>query len=134
MVLAANVDPSRVRWVMRSREFVELRKLKDNQGRYLIEPDPTQAGAYRLLGHGVTISNRVPDEVDGGGAGVDTARAALVDFSQVAVARDQAPSVKVLDQTFGDYDQQAIRVTARFDAAPLNPEAVVKLTGITIPA
>ena len=133
MVLAANVDPSRVRWVMRSREFVELRKLKDNTGRYLIEPDPTQAGAYRLLGHSVTISNRVPDEVDGGGAGVDTARAALVDFSQVAVARDQAPTVKVLTETFGDFDQQAIRVTARFDAAPLNPEAVVTLTGISIP-
>jgi HK97 family phage major capsid protein len=55
-------------------------------------------------------------------------------MSQVAVARDQAPSVKVLDQTFGDYDQQALRVTARYDAAPLNATAVVKLTGITIPA
>ena len=39
--------------------------------------------------------------------------------------------MKILDQTFGDYDQQAIRVTARYDAAPLNPEAIVTLTGIT---
>jgi hypothetical protein len=28
----------------------------------------------------------------------------------------------------------ALRVTARYDAAPLNPEAVVVLSGITIPA
>ena len=56
----------------------------------------------------------------------------LADFSQIAVARDVAPSVKILDQTFGDYDQQAIRVVARYDAAPLNPEAVVKMTNVTI--
>ena len=42
------------------------------------------------------------------------------------------PTVKILDQTFGDYDQQAIRVTARYDAQPLNPKAIVKLTGINI--
>lgn len=130
LILAANVDPARVRWLMTSREFVELRKLKDTSGRYLIEPDPTEAGAYRLLGHGVTVTNRIPDTT----ATPATGRAALVDMSQVAVARDQAPSVKVLDQTFGDFDQMALRVTARYDVAPLNPEAVVKLTGITIPA
>jgi len=61
-----------------------------------------------------------------------TGRAALVDFSQIAVARDLAPSVKILDQTYGDYDQQAIRVVARYDAAPLNAQAVVALSGITI--
>ena len=59
---------------------------------------------------------------------------ALVDFSQVAIARDVAPAVKILDQTFGDYDQMGIRVVWRADMKPLNPEAVVKLTGITIPA
>lgn len=128
MVLGANVDPSRVRWLMTSREFVGLRKLKDTSGKYLIQPDPTEAGAYRLLGHGVTVTNRIPDTT----GATPTGRAALVDMSQVAVARDLAPSVKVLDQTFGDYDQQAIRVVARYDAAPLNPEAVVKLTGIAI--
>ena len=57
---------------------------------------------------------------------------ALVDFSQIVVARDLAPSVKVLDQTFGDYDQQAIRVVARYDVAPLNDDAVIALTGITV--
>ena len=55
---------------------------------------------------------------------------ALVRFSQIVVARDLAPSVKILDQTFGDYDQQAIRVVARYDAKPLNDDAVIKLTGI----
>lgn len=128
LVLAANVDPSRVRWVMTSRDFVKLRKVKDTTGRYLIQPDATEAGAYRLLGHAVTVTNRIPDTT----ATPATGRAALVDFSQIAVARDLAPSVKILDQTFGDFDQQAIRVVARYDAAPLNPQAIVKLTSITV--
>ncbi len=128
MMLAANVDPSRLRWLLTSRDFIRVRQVKDTTGRYIIQPDATEAGAYRLLGHGVMVTNRVPDA----SGTPNTGRAALVDFSQVAVARDQAPSVKVLDQTFGDYDQQALRVVARYDAAPLNPQAVVALTGITV--
>lgn len=128
--LAANVDMTRLRWVMTPREFTGLRKVKDTAERYQLQPDPTQDGVFRLFGAPVTVTSRVPDTT----GGTPTGRAALVDFSQIAVARDLAPSVKVLTETFGDYDQQAIRVVARYDAAPLNAQAVVKLTGITIPA
>ena len=75
----------------------------------------------------MVISARVPNTT---GTPV-TGRAALVDFSQIAVARDLAPSVKILTERFADFDQQAIRVVARYDAAPLNPKAIVALTGIT---
>ena len=47
------------------------------------------------------------------------------------MARDLAPSVKILDQTYGDYDRMAIRVVARYDAAPILREAIVVLRGIT---
>jgi len=128
LLLAANVDTSRVRWLLTSRDFVRLRQVKDTSGRYIVQPDATEGGAYRLLGHGVTVTNRVPNTT----ATPPTGRAALVDFSQIAVARDLAPSVKILDQTFGNYDQQAIRVVARYDAAPMNAQAIVTLTGITV--
>ena len=128
LLLAANVDTSRVRWLLTSRDFIRVRQVKDTTGRYIVQPDATEAGAYRLLGHGVTVTNRVPNTT----ATPPTGRAALVDFSQIAVARDLAPSVTILDQTFGDYDQQAIRVVARYDAAPLNAQAIVTLTGITV--
>lgn len=94
-------------------------------------PDVHVAGQYRLFGVPVLITNRIPD--DETVPATPTGRAALVDFSQIVVARDVAPSVKVLDQTFGDYDQQAIRVVYRLDAKPVNPEAIVVLTGITLP-
>lgn len=126
LALAANVNMSALRWVMRPESFTDLRKVKDLQDRYQLQPDPTQDGVFRLFGAPVTITSRLPLD------GESQASVVLADFSQIAVARDVAPSVKVLDQTFGDYDQQAIRVVARYDAAPLNPEAVVKITNVTI--
>ena len=88
----------------------------------MLQPDAAQGATPTVLGLPVTISPRIP-----------AGRAALADMAHVVVARDVAPSVKLLDQTFGDFDQQAIRVTARYDAAPLNPKAIVTLTGITRP-
>lgn len=127
MALAANANVDAMKWVMTSREFITLRKAKDGAQRYQLQPDPTKPGSFTLFGHRVIVTNRVPDTT----GTTPTGRAALVDFSQIVVARDVAPSVKVLDQTFGDFDQQAIRVVARYDAAPVNPAAIVTLSGIT---
>ncbi|WP_281711785.1 phage major capsid protein [Dermacoccus nishinomiyaensis] len=128
MALAENVSEGSLAWVMTPREFTALRKVKDTSERYQLQPDPTRAGGFTLFGHRVIVTKRVPDTA----GATPTGRAALVDFSQVVVARDASPSVKILDQTYGDFDQQAIRVVARYDAAPVKPEAVVKLTGIEI--
>jgi HK97 family phage major capsid protein len=130
LALGANVDTDALKWVMTSRELIALRKIKQGTGSnaYVLQPDATRAGGYTIFGKPVVVTNRVPDTTGSPATG----RAALVDFSQIVVARDLAPSVKVLDQTFGDFDQQAIRVVARYDATALNPEAIVKLTGITV--
>lgn len=126
LALGAEVDPTKLKWIMHSRDFVGIRKLKDNSGRYLVQPDVTQAGAYQLLGHPVIVTNRVPKT---GTGGVDTA-IVLFDPSKITVVRDLAPSVTLLTETFGEYDQQALRVVARYDQAPVNPEAIVVLRGV----
>lgn len=128
LALAANVDTGKLRWFMRPETLMAVRKLKDGQQRYQLQPDPTVTSGYTLLGHPVTVTSRIPTA----GTTTVTTAAVLADFSQIAVARDLAPSVKVLDQTFGDYDQQAIRVVARYDAGPLNAEAVVILRGVNV--
>jgi HK97 family phage major capsid protein len=130
LALSANVDPSSLKWAMTSRELTVLRKIKSATGAnsYVLQPDPTKAGGYTIFGKPVIVTNRIPDTT----GSPNTGNIVLADFSQIVVARDMAPSVKVLDQTFGDYDQQALRVVARYDVAPLNDDAVVKLTGITI--
>lgn len=129
LALGADVDPSRLRWLMRSDTFVGLRKLKDGAQRYQVQPDPTEAGKYTLLGHPVTVTNRIPVDAT---PDPDATSVILWDPSQVAVARDVLPSVKVLDQTFAAYDQQALRVVCRADIGALNPEGVVVLRGVSV--
>lgn len=125
IALGANADPTRMRWLMTSRDFITLRKIKDTSGKYLLQPDATQDGVYRLLGSPVTVTNRLPIAADG------TSTIVLADFSKIAVARDMAPSVKILTERYADFDQQAIRVVARYDAAPLDPAGIVLLRGVT---
>ncbi len=128
LAYSANVDTTRLRWMMPSRTFIALRKIKDTAGQYLLQPDVTADAPFRLLGIPVTVTNRIPTN---GGVGTNEGSVVLADFSQIAVARDLAPSVKLLSETYGDFDQQAIRVVARYDAAPLNPSAVIVLRGVT---
>lgn len=122
LALGANVDAARLRLIIRPGDYMALRALRDGDDRFMLQPDATAGGVASVLGVPVLISSRIPE-----------GRAALVDFSQVAVARDLAPSVKILTERYADFDQQAIRVVARYDAAPLNPEAVVTFDGITEP-
>lgn len=127
-LLAVNANVSACKLFVRPETFTALRKLKDGQNRYQLQPDPTQDGVFKLFGVPVTVTDRIPKTT----GTTPTTQAFLADFAQIAVAVDQAPSVKVLDQTFADYDQMALRVTARYDAAPLNPQAIVRLDGISI--
>lgn len=119
VALEANVDLSRLALFVRPGDLMALRGLKDNDGRYLLQWDATEAGGYRILGMNALVSAHVPE-----------GRAAIADMSQIAVARDLAPTVKILTERYADYDQQAIRVVARYDAGPLNPAGIVTMSGI----
>ena len=129
LALGAEVDPTKLAWIMHSRDFVKIRKLKDSGGRYLVQPDVTESGAYRLLGHPVIVTNRVPANT---GTGNNESAIVLFDPSKITVVRDLNPTVTLLRETFGDYDQQALRVVARYDQAPVNPEAIVVMRGVKI--
>lgn len=116
----AHVDYSRLRLVVRPEDYMGLRAAKDGDQRYMLTPDATAGGMPALLGMQPIVSSYVPE-----------GHAAVVDFSQIGVARDLAPSVKILTERYADYDQQAIRVVARYDAKPLNPEGITIISGIT---
>lgn len=119
VALESNVDLSRLALFVRPGDLMALRGLKDNDGRYLLQWDATEAGGYRILGMNALVSAHVPE-----------GRAAIADMSQIAVARDLDPTVKILTERYADYDQQAIRVVARYDAGPLNPAGIVTISGI----
>lgn len=105
-----------LRLFIRSDDYMTLRKLKDSDGRYLLQPDMSTGGiVVPALGATLAVSNHIP-----------TGQAALVNMSSVAVARDLAPSVTLLTERYADYDQQAIRVVARYDAGLEDNRAMVK--------
>jgi Phage capsid family len=114
---AAEVMPNR--WFVNGTDFIALRKLKEatDSKKYLLEADVTSGPTYRLFGIGVTPTNKLPQGT-----------AVLADMSQVAVARDEAPSVTILTERYADYDQIGIRVVTRYDLGLLHPEAVIVLT------
>lgn len=120
MALASGVPESSLRIFVRPGDYMALRGAKDGDNRYMLQPDATRGGVSTVLGLPVVVSPYIP-----------AGSAAVADTSQVVVARDVMPSVKILEERYGEYDQQAIRVVTRFDAAPTVPEAVVTLSGIT---
>jgi len=94
-----------LRWMLSPTDFISLHKLKDADGRGLVVPDPTNGAMNRLLGFPDSVPHKMPSSASDG-----TATVALVDFSQIAVARDLAPSVTILPERYAEFDQQAIRV------------------------
>lgn len=112
---AAEVTPNR--WLVNGADFIEIRKVKDNAGKYLLESDLTRDATYRLFGIPVTVTNKIP-----------SGTAVLADMSQVAVVRDVNPSVTVLSERYAEFDQVGLRVVCRYDLGLLHPEGVVVLT------
>ena len=114
---AAEVMPNR--WFVNGNDFNSLRKLKEatDSMKYLLEADVTSGPTYRLFGIGVTPTNKLPE-----------GKAVLADMSQVAIARDEAPSVTILSERYADYDQIGIRVVTRYDLGLLHSEAVIVLS------
>lgn len=116
---AANVNNMTL--FVRPADYMALRKIKDTTGRFLVEPNVSTGGlVVPALNAKVQVSTHVAAN-----------SAALVDMSQVAVARDMAPTVTLLKERYADYDQQALRVVARYDAGAMNPEAVTTFTGLS---
>jgi HK97 family phage major capsid protein len=126
LAMAANAKPNA--WFMNPRDLVTLRKIKSTDGQYIVHPDPTEAGVFRLLGLPVYITTQIAKT---GGVGANESTILLVDTNQVAVGRDQDVTVTLLSERYADFDQVGIRVTARFDVALLNAEGIVVMRAVT---
>lgn len=116
----AYVDPSNMVWAFSPTDFTRVRKLADGQQQKFLEPALAAGAPATLLGSRYVVTSHMP-------AGTIL----YFDPSQVAVGLDTRASIAILDQTYADYDEVGIRVTARYDTKALNPTAIVKLSGIT---
>jgi HK97 family phage major capsid protein len=97
--VAAEVNPNQ--WFINGADFITLRKVKQASGskKYALESDLTKDATYRLFGIPVTVTNKLPEGT-----------AVLADMSQVAIARDLAPSVTVLNELYARTDETGLRI------------------------
>jgi len=102
------------RFIIPGADFFALRRLKDSNGRYILQSDVASDAPYRLHGIPVTVTNKLA-------AGT----AILADMKEIAVVRDTDPTVTILNERYAEYDQVGIRVTSRYDMGLLRPEGVV---------
>lgn len=109
---AAEVSPDRI--MMNGSDFFGIRKLKDGDGRHLLQSDLASDVPYRLHGIPVTVTNKLP-------AGT----LIMADWSDIAVVRDQDTTVRIDPSRYLEYDQTAIRVTTRYDLGILRSEGVL---------
>lgn len=94
-------------WTMHPATFTALRKLKDNNGRYLLQDDITGEFPYRLLGKPVYLSDNMP-------VMAASAKAILYgDYSGLSVNFRENISIEVLREKYAT--QHAIGVVAWFE-------------------
>lgn len=120
LALATGEEVTPNRWYINAGDFYTLRKVKDGNGRYILQEDITADTRYALFGIPVTVSNRVPK-----------GKAALLDMNQVAIVRDIDPQITILTEKYADTDETGIRVVTRYDLGLLNPKGVIILEQAT---
>jgi HK97 family phage major capsid protein len=118
LFLTAEITNPRPVFFVAIDDYIDIQGVKGADDRPLLVPDVQAANVFRLQGVPVVPTSKLT-------AGTQL----LVDFNNVVVGRDLAPTVKILDQTYANYDQIGVRVVTRFDINVFHPEAVVKLNG-----
>lgn len=124
-VFNVELDPalqSTSTWLVNQSAFQVLDTLKDNEGRYLLQPDVTAPSGFSLLGQPVVkISNKfLPDNTDGSHPMI------LGDLSEaVAVFRRNQVTAQ-----WDKFDQfaQGLSVIVRNDYEPISADAAVNIS------
>lgn len=125
----ANGNLDRAVWFMHPRTWAVLRTIVDGDSRYQLQPDPTVGARRSLFGRPVFVTTNI-GIAETVGTSTDCSWTALADLDQIVVAQRQQVEL-VYDSSFRfDYDQTAVRVTARFDIAPIHAAGIVLTTGV----
>ena len=122
---ADNATPSAI--FMHPRTWTTIKKLDDQQDRYLLQPDPTQDAAQRLFGIPVFLSSQIsitenPTAV--------SSYIVIADMSRVAVGKRLDMSVLFDPYSRSSYDQTQIITTTRWGFAVLDETAVEVIAGV----
>lgn len=113
-------------WIMNRATRTAIRKLKDNEGRYILNQDATTKWGYVLFGKPVLVSENME--------GMEAGKTAIVygDMSGLAVKLSEAMEIQILREKFAT--QHAVGVVAwmEFDAKVENAQKLAKLVMKTV--
>lgn len=104
-------------WIMNRATRKAIRKLKDGDGRYLLERDFTAKWGYVLLGKPVYTTDAQADNVIHYG-----------DFSGVAVKISENISIQVLKEKYADQHATGVLAFVACDAKVQDKQKIAKLT------
>ena len=108
-------------WIMNRETRAAIRKLKDNDGQYMLNKDLTSQWGYTLLGKPVYTTDAVNALSDGGTI------AYYGDFSGLAVKLGETAETQILLEKYAEQHAVGINVWFELDATVENPEKIVKL-------
>lgn len=102
-------------WIMSSKTRTAIRQLKDNENRYMLNPDMTTAFGYTLLGKPVYVTDAIKDDSIFYG-----------DFSALAVKEVESPEISILREHYHIQHAIGIDVWFEFDAKVYDAQRIVK--------
>jgi len=101
------------------KHWGDIRRLKDSDLRYQLNPDPTAEARRRLFGVNVYSTPHL------------STSAIVADMSQEVIGVRDRVSLYYDSSRYMELDQVAVRLTSRWDIGLLDPKGVEILTGLT---
>ena len=109
-------------WIMNRATRKAIRKLKDQDGQYILNKDMTAKWGYTLLGKPVYTSDNMPALASGAIA------IYYGDFSGLAVKVSEEMNIQVLNEKYAEQHAVGVLAFVGCDAKVQNPQKIAKLT------
>lgn len=110
------------RWTMNNNTLKALRKLKDNDGQYLLNKDLTTGYGFMLLGRPVEISDQMPDIGEG------TTPILYGDYSGLYLKFAGDMTIQVLQEKYATEHCIGVVAWVEADSKIVEPQKLAKLT------
>ena len=108
-------------WIMSTKTRTAIRSLKDEMGRYLLNPDITSEFGYKLLGKPVYVSDNMP-EIEAGNTVIYYG-----DMKGLATKFSEDINIQVLREKYADQHAVGVVGWLEFDSKVENAQMISKL-------
>ena len=116
------------KWIMSVEVFKKIRKLKDNDGKYMLIPDFAKGGEFTVLGKPVEITENMPT------VAVGNVPIMYGDMTGMALKVSKDVEIQVLREKYATQNAIGVLAYAEADSGIENSQKFVALKMIAVPA